>query len=362
MEDVMYNFFKVWASVVVSLSYCYIIGKFIQKGISRLLLILPVVCLFFILPLSIDSINLSGLTGFFVAWLANFKLLLFAFGKGPLVTEDSCGSLSRFVVVACLPIKVRQKRAQGGCKDEGPGGEKRQKGHRSSLNYAVKAVLLAAMIHVYDYSDRIHPRVIYFLYCFHIYFFMEIILALLAAAVRSTFGMELEPQFNEPHLSTSLQDFWGRRWNLMVTSILRPTVYVPVRDATGRMWAPLPAVLTTFLVSGLMHEVMFYYLQEAKRRAAPMWDVTGFFLLHGVCVVAELAVKKLVAGRWQLPKLLSGALTAGFVIATGLRWFLPPLLRIHADKRTLEEYGVVGRFVKDVARTVSVCFLNAVNC
>lgn len=205
MEGEIYNFFKVWSWVVISLSYCYTIGKFVPKGLPRLVPTIPVVCLFFLLPLRLDSVNLGGLTGFFVSWLGNFKLLLFAFGKGPLATEKPSRSLSHFVAIACLPIKVRQKVAGDGRKDEGQGEEDCQNGHGSSRNYALKAALLAAMIRAYDFSDRIHPTVIYSLYCFHMYFSLEITQAILAAAVRAVFGMELEPQFNQPHLSSSLQ-------------------------------------------------------------------------------------------------------------------------------------------------------------
>ncbi|PKI69189.1 hypothetical protein CRG98_010394 [Punica granatum] len=60
-----------------------------------------------------------------------------------------------------------------------------------------------------EYNDSIHPKVIYFLYCFHIYFTLNVSLALLAAAIRATFRMELEQQFNELHLTTSLQGRGG---------------------------------------------------------------------------------------------------------------------------------------------------------
>lgn len=153
-----------------------------------------------------------------------------------------------------------------------------------------------------------------------------------------------------------MQDFWSRRWNLMVPSILRPSVYEPVRCAlvciTGQRWAPLPAVLAVFLISGLMHELMFYYLEPTPRPPAPARDIIGFFLLHGVCLVAEVVVKKVVAGRWQLPRLLSRVLTGGFMIATGLRWFLPPLLRMKVHRRALNEYGAAAAFIRDAARAV----------
>jgi len=45
----------------------------------------------------------------------------------------------------------------------------------------------------------------------------------------------------------------------MVTGILHPTVYEPMVKVSsyviGRKWAPLPAVMVTFGVAGLMHEV-----------------------------------------------------------------------------------------------------------
>lgn len=40
--------------------------------------------------------------------------------------------------------------------------------------------------------------------------------------------------FDEPYLATSLQDFWGRRWNLMVSSIFRSAIYAPTRDVFKR--------------------------------------------------------------------------------------------------------------------------------
>ncbi|KAE8783096.1 putative long-chain-alcohol O-fatty-acyltransferase 4 [Hordeum vulgare] len=67
-------------------------------------------------------------------------------------------------------------------------------------------------------------------------------------------GMGLESQFDRPYLSASLWDFWGRRWNLSVPVVLRSGVYRPVRARLG----PAAGVLAAFVVSGLVHELMFY--------------------------------------------------------------------------------------------------------
>ncbi|KAL8032953.1 hypothetical protein ABFX02_13G131200 [Erythranthe guttata] len=339
LEGEITNLIKVWLTAYASLSYCYFSAKVLPKGAARFAAFLPVVCLFLLLPLQLHSVHLLGTTGFFLAWLSTFKLLLFAFDKGPLSTPSI--SLPRFIAVASLPIVLQQK-----SKSQGKLNQK------SFLNYAIKAILFALLIKTYDYEDRIHRRIIVVLYCFHIYLCLEILLAVAAAAARWLLSAELEPQFNEPYLSTSLQDFWGRRWNLMVTRMLRPTVYFPVLDwstgIVGRDWAQLPAVMSTFVVSGMMHELIFYYLGRVR----PTWEITWFFVLHGACVVVEIAVKKAVGGRWRLPSFVGTALTAGFVFSTGMWLFFPQFLRCKADERGLAEIAAAGAFVKDVVRAL----------
>ncbi|WJX49712.1 hypothetical protein P8452_36110 [Trifolium repens] len=159
---------------------------------------------------------------------------------------------------------------------------------------------------------------------------------------------ELEPQFNNPILATSLQDFWGRRWNLMVTSIMRPTVYEPTlkvaKNLVGVKWAPLVAVFGTFVVSGLMHELILFYLG----RLEPTFRMFGFFVFHGVCLTVEIALKKVVTDRWQLPRFVSGPLTVGFFFATCFWLFLPEFIRCKVDVMAFEEYAALGVFVRNL--------------
>ncbi|KAL6546811.1 hypothetical protein OROMI_022532 [Orobanche minor] len=347
MEGEINSFIKVWISAYVSLCYCYFSGKILPKGTTRLAAFIPVVCLFLLLPLQLDSMHLGGTTAFFLAWLANFKLLMFAFDKGPLSAPSI--SLPRFVAVASLPINLLHPTPP---KSREIG--KIKKGPKSFFNYGIKAFLFALILKIYNYEDYIHPRIVMVIYSFHIYLSLEITLAIAAAMARGLISAELEPQFDEPYLATSLQDFWGRRWNLMVTHILRPSIYLPVLDwsigIVGRKWAPLPAVLSTFLVSGLVHELIFYYLG----RLMPTWEITCFFLLHGACLMVEIVVKKAVNGRWRLPRIVGRILTVGFVMVTGLWLFFPQLLRCKADERGLAEVAAIGAFVKDLFGALSL--------
>ncbi|OVA20219.1 hypothetical protein BVC80_157g6 [Macleaya cordata] len=322
------SFIKVWITVLASLTYSYFISKNIPKGFIRLLSILPIISIFLYLPLHLSTIHLIGPTGFFISWLANFKLLLFSFDRGPLSSSSS--SLRLFIIVACLPVKIFKKPNPSDAKIKqdlstlcSPSAEPKPK---SILYYAIEALFLALLLRVYEYKQHLDPNFILFLYCFHMYFTLEILLAMGAALARFLLGLDLEPQFDDPYLSTSLQDFWGRRWNLMVTSILRSTVYEPIRPFStrilGRTWGLLLALLATFAVSGLMHELIFFYLSRVR----PTWEVMWFFALHGTCLAVEISVKNKVlstTGRWRLHPLVSGPLTLGFVGVTGSWLFFP---------------------------------------
>ncbi|XP_059663311.1 acyl-CoA--sterol O-acyltransferase 1-like [Cornus florida] len=356
MEGEINNFIVVWISVLASICYCHGVGKFIPKGPPRLLVILPVVCLFLYLPLNLHSIHFGSTTSFFISWLANFKLLLFAFGKGPLSSNPPI-PLSRFITIACLPIKIQNHTET----KPYPSHQTTQKGHKSPLNYAIKVMLLSALVRVYSYRQYLHPKFIMLLYCFHIYLCLELLLAMFGALVRALGRLELEPQFDEPYLSSSLQDFWGKRWNLMVNGILRPTVYDPVRSTStrlmGRQLGPLPAIFATFFVSAMMHELIFYNVARVK----PTGEVTCFFLIHGVCLILEIVMKKAVNGKFRLPPTVSGPLVLVFVLVTGIWLFIPPILRCDADTRARRETVAFVGFVKNVAKSVNFTSFNAVS-
>ncbi|CAI9086894.1 OLC1v1020817C1 [Oldenlandia corymbosa var. corymbosa] len=348
MDGEIINFVFVWATVLSCLYYCHTVGKiFRQPSWWRVIAILPVPILFFFLPLRLTTIHLGGTTCFFIAWLSSFKLILFAFDKGPLSSSSSSAtssSVSRFIAVACFPIKPHQERQSS----SSPSRNKRSS--KTLKNYAVKIALLGLCIRVYAYKQSIPEKIIWFFYALHIYFMLEMILAAVASLARAAVGVELEQQFDEPYLATSLQDFWGRRWNLMVSNILRPTVYDPVRGISkgfvGPEWASVVAVVATFVVSGLMHELVFYNIGRVK----PNGVVMCFFILHGVALAVELGVKRALKGKgrkiWVPPMMVSAPLTLGFVIYSSFWLFFPPLLRAKADWKGCTESLAFVEFLK----------------
>ncbi|OIW13844.1 hypothetical protein TanjilG_31733 [Lupinus angustifolius] len=396
MEGEFKNFIMIWIIAAATMCYCHTIGKFIPHGKARLVAIFPPILILLLLPLRLISIYLGGPTSFFLGWLSTFKLILFALGKGPLSSNPPL-PLSLFLPLSLLPIKLFQTQHQPNLsktqnshinltsgkllektdidnltpdnKDVSRNTENSQiteKGQKSTINYAYVTMVfvLALLIPLYPMKEILHPKFILFLYCLYMYIGLELIFGMIALLARKVHGLELEPQFNEPYLCTSLQDFWGRRWNLMVTRILHPTIYEPVVNASsraiGRKWASVLAIVATFTVSGLMHELVYYYIKREKRTWGtwePSWDSMCFFLLHGVCLAIEVAFKKALKGKWQLPRLVSWPLTVAFMFYTALWLFVPALVRCHVYEKGVRELNVIAELGKDFYGLLrSLCF------
>ncbi|KAG2299421.1 hypothetical protein Bca52824_035893 [Brassica carinata] len=331
MEVELKNFMKVWVSSTMSISYCYYLSTRIKTGVFRLLSVLPVCVLFFILPMFSSSVHLSGFTAFSLTWLATFKLILFSFDKGPLYPLPH--NIYQFICFTCFPIKHQQNPSS---QIQFP-----------KWIFAIRVAIFGVLLHIYEYKQYLSSNVLLVLYSLHIYLEFEILLAPLKVLLSMILGCDLELQFNEPYLATSLQDFWGRRWNLMVPAILRPSIYYPVQKITERKMnndqARFLGVFATFIVSGAVHELIFFYFTRER----PTGEVTLFFLLHGVCTAAEGALKRTNSvRRWKMSLMTSRLLTVGFVVVTGGWLFFPPLIRSGMIERLCNEVFSSGDFVK----------------
>ncbi|ONK63555.1 uncharacterized protein A4U43_C07F16470 [Asparagus officinalis] len=213
------------------MTYARFASSSIRPGKLRLLSLLPVILLLPCLPWRFTSVNLRGTTAFFLAWLGVFKLLLLSFGVGPLSPHLP---LPTFIAISSLPVKI-----QTSChpkSDTDP----------SLIPFCIKLALLVLLTPIYRHKSQIHPWAVLALYSLYTYLILDLILSITKFSVGTLLGLTLEPQANDPFKSDSLQDFWGRRWNLMVTGILRPSVYDPVRSRSGAG----AGVVAAFIVSG----------------------------------------------------------------------------------------------------------------
>ncbi|KAF3494491.1 hypothetical protein DY000_02055901 [Brassica cretica] len=381
----MVSFISAWCLVIISLCYTHIVARLVSKGMRRMILFIPVFLYFFVVPLSLSNIHAVGITAFFISWLANFKLFLFALGRGPLASDSKpLLSLPIFLAVSCLPIKIHLS----------PKPTTSYSSREGLLYYTIMVTLLVLMTKVYAYNSKLPDKAVLTLYAIHIYLSLELILAATATMVRAMSSLELEPQFNKPYLATSLQEFWGRRWNLAVSGILRPTVYEPMVQLFSVLcpnWSQAPAVFATFVVSAVNKKVygrwrfiptgtsrvltfgfvmgtgLWLFLPVFKRgniferileEYAHAGAVSSASSFHGRFPSLAAPSSARVSLRWFIPTGTSRVLTFGFVMGTGLWLFLPVFKRGNIFERILEEYAHAGAVVSELKSIIASLILN----
>ena len=91
-------------------------------------------------------------------------------------------------------------------------------------------------------------------------------------------GVDCKPLFRAPLRSTSLGEFWGRRWNLAFSEMTAMALYQPLVRRAGRR----AALAASFLGSGLLHELAISVPVRAGY-GLPL----GYFALHGVLLMVE---------------------------------------------------------------------------
>ncbi|MGZ5973212.1 MAG: MBOAT family protein [Isosphaeraceae bacterium] len=91
-------------------------------------------------------------------------------------------------------------------------------------------------------------------------------------------GVDCKPLFRSPLQSTSLGEFWGRRWNLAFSEMMSLAVYQPLVRRAGRR----AALAASFLGSGLLHELAISVPVRAGY-GLPL----SYFALHGTLVMIE---------------------------------------------------------------------------
>ncbi len=92
------------------------------------------------------------------------------------------------------------------------------------------------------------------------------------------FGVDARMIFKQPMLSTSLTEFWGKRWNVAFSEMTALAIYKPAKPLIGIQ----AATIVAFLFSGVLHEIAISVSVMAGF-GLPMM----YFFIHGALLVAE---------------------------------------------------------------------------
>jgi len=148
------------------------------------------------------------------------------------------------------------------------------------------------------------------------------------ALVWQRLGVNAKPIMSAPLRSTSLGEFWGKRWNLGFRQLAHELVFRPLHR-------PLGAATASFLVfvaSGLIHDLVIS-LPARAGYGLP----TAYFVLQGAGVAIEHSGlgKRLDLGHGARGRLFTAVLVGGPAFGLFHPWFvvrviLPFMQAIHA--------------------------------
>lgn len=442
------------AALVLSCSaYSYFILSRAPIGFQRLVRALPVLVVFALVPWIFDPAtqqNDVAVLFCICTWVSSFRLLALCFGHGPLAESWVSASFVRFHVTLALPIRLSKSSTgtthsqdvlrggdkgtsepatyapPAGVKDSEPSRQRRvgdgddRRAVAQPLPWqlllasaTLKTALLALTTWLYLHRARLPPLALSAIYAANLFLFVTAVSEVLSAAAALLLRTHLETPFDRPYLAGSLEDFWGRRWNLIVSACLREVVYDPVLsalspparplsprggklepaapskaraelgDVDGReglrsrafhtaasgagarpssdgehasahgtlppsdterrrrppLWARFVAMIASFFVSGLMHELAVFYLSFKVTG-----EMTAFFTLHGVATALEMAAKRGMGRRVRLWRCVSVPLTLAFCFVTANWLFWAPVLRLGIVEEAVQElcvsYGI----------------------
>lgn len=325
-----------------------------------------------ILPNGIDSFVstiVKVIVIFLYGWLATFKSIGIVLHRGPLCY--CTGNLAHFILVYNLPITpvwrhapIKGNARQHESKEHSVAGWFLQLGTKVTLLLCVTGI--SARIEQYytgsqremlDYYNDITPL----MQCLAelcdalaLYAFIGVIMNISSFILHCLpYGMSIKniaPHYDMPWMSHSITNFWSLRWNLNTGYTLRFLVYDPICE--GRCVAPLVqphmrpnrvrrafAMCTSFLVSGLMHELFIFHMRS---RVSGYW--LAYFAAQGplILLVDELlGLKRLATRNTILARLLTLLLQLG--VAHIL--FFPDIIRmgipreIHGNVRSI--FGLI---------------------
>ncbi len=128
----------------------------------------------------------------------------------------------------------------------------------------------------------------------------------IARGVANTMGFELSPNFAQPYLSSSIQEFW-RRWHQTLSTWFRDYVYIPLGGDRAGDTRTFFNVVATFTLAGLWH--------------GASWTFVLWGLWHGLALGFYRLWQRFRPAGWKIRIPGLGWLVTMAVVALGWLFF-----------------------------------------
>ncbi len=130
----------------------------------------------------------------------------------------------------------------------------------------------------------------------------------MAIGIGRMFGLRIPENFNYPHLSRSISEFW-RRWHISLSTWLRDYVFIPLGGSRRSSWRTVINLWIVFLLCGLWH--------------GASWN----FVCMGASYGLVLSVEKVLAHNSRKKHVSPG------IIYANIAWLFPLVFLRSADLR-----------------------------
>ncbi len=145
---------------------------------------------------------------------------------------------------------------------------------RIIIGYVI--LYLSFVIDQYDWTSRYYIPQLFLLA--GVSFILHFGILNLSTASWRSLGVDVSELFRAPYKSTSLKEFWGKRWNLAFSEMTALIAYRPLREKVGIE----AAVVLSFLLSGVLHEIAISFPVGAGY-GLPMI----YFVIHAAAMQME---------------------------------------------------------------------------
>ena len=142
-------------------------------------------------------------------------------------------------------------------------------------------------------------------------------------------GFPVEKPFVNPAAATSLRDFWGRRWNRIMSGMLRDLLFTPLARHVG----VVAATAAVFVYSGVLHEFVSVLARGGYGRP------TLYFLIQGAGFLVE---GTRFGRRFLVGSPLLGRCWMALVVVGPVALVVPPAFLVEVIVPVLREAGVPG--------------------
>ena len=266
------------------ITQCYYFARFIDYFLLRTILTLvPCISLCYVSCLNLPHFEIFSIVTVAFCWLTSIRLIgLIIFSRQKLLTFRTFLHKIFWIYFPVLPLK----------------SDKNQWSIKSYLILIITKFLINHWTYRWCLrcQSNFHYEKIFVFYISltTISYMYDLETVLVRIFTKDHYTLESFTDF--PFLSLSIREFWGRRYNRLINTVLKESIFEPI---SLELSSQTMAAMTTFIISGLFHVHIAFIAFDDTSHLLPTFL---FFFFHGIacCLETYIQIRSSNYIRWLL--------------------------------------------------------------